>query len=135
MLRLEKTLFGVLIALALSIIILPKFYITGDGPSHTYNARILFDFLNGTHRSFYESYYTVNRNIDPNWTSHILIGLLLKIVPYWLADKMVQVLYLLLFTLSFRYFIASLQRENTFLSFLFFPFLFTLGYQHYCHRN
>lgn len=129
MLRLEKYLFYGLVILALTIVLIPQYYITGDGPSHTYNAKVLFDFVFNHNRAFYKEFYTINRNLDPNWASHLLIGFFLQVVPYWLADKLFQIMYVLLFAFGFRYCIQSISRENTFLSFLFFPFLFTLAFQ------
>jgi len=124
------------VLLALSIIILPKYYITGDGASHTYNAKVLFDMVTGQSKEFYKEFYKVNRHIDPNWSSHIIIGFFTRFAPAWLADKLFQILYVLVFCFGFRYLIRSISKENTFLSFLFFPFLFTLpfqqGFYNYC---
>ena len=61
MLRFEKYLFYGIILLALSIIVIPKFYITGDGPSHTYNAKVLFDYVFNQDRNFYKDFYTINQ--------------------------------------------------------------------------
>ncbi len=122
--------------LALSIIIIPKYYVTGDGASHVYNAKVLFDMALNKERNFYEAFYTVNRHIDPNWSSHIILGLFTQVMPPWLADKLFQILYTLLFCYGFRYLIRSIKTENAFLSFLFYPFLFTLpfqqGFYNYC---
>ena len=52
MLKFEKQLFHFLVLMALSIVIIPKYYITGDGASHVYNAKVLFDYLLGTERVF-----------------------------------------------------------------------------------
>lgn len=136
MLRLEKYLFYFAVLLALSIIIIPKYYITGDGASHVYNAKVLFDMVSGQSQEFYEQFYKVNRHIDPNWSSHIIIGFFTRMFPPWLADKLFQILYVLTFCFGFRYLIRSIKKENAFLSFLFFPFLFTLpfqqGFYNYC---
>ncbi len=122
--------------LSLSIIIIPKYYITGDGASHTYNAKVLFDFVGGLSRDFYEQFYVINRHIDPNWSSHIIIGFFTRFTPPWLADKLFQIIYVLIFCFGFRYLFRSVNKENGFLSFLFFPFLFTLpfqqGFYNYC---
>jgi len=115
--------------LALSIIIIPRFYITGDGPSHTYNASVLLDCAFNHHRDFYKQFFTINRSLDPNWMGHLMIGGFLQVMPYWLADKLFQIIYVIIFSFGFRYCIRSLNDENTFLSFLFFPFLFTLPFQ------
>lgn len=129
MLRAEKSLFLFLVALALAIVLIPRFYITGDGPSHTYNAKVLFDMVFNHGREFYSGYFTINRNIDPNWTGHLILGVLLQVMPYWLADKCLQVTYILVFAFGFRYCIKAIHAENSFLSFLFFPWLFSLAFQ------
>ena len=130
MLKFEKYIFYSLVLLALSIILIPKYYITGDGPSHTYNAKVLFDLINQEHREFYDFFYKINRQlIDPNWTSHLLIGFFSRFVPHWMADKLFQLIYVLTFCFGFRYLIRSIQKENSFFSVLFFPFLFTIAFQ------
>ncbi|HMN32033.1 MAG TPA: hypothetical protein PKA54_01530 [Chitinophagaceae bacterium] len=129
MLKFEKYLFYVLLLLALSIVIIPTYYITGDGASHTYNAKVLFDYVFNFERDFYKEFYTINRSIDPNWMSHLILGGLLQIFPMWLADKILQILYLVLFATGLRYLILSNEPKNGFLSFLFFPFLFNLPFQ------
>lgn len=129
MLRIEKYLFYILVLMALSIVLIPKYYITGDGASHTYNAKILFDYVFGRERDFYKEFYTINRSIDPNWMSHLMLGFFLQIFPMWFADKLFQIIYVILFAWGFRYLIRCIHQENSFLSFLFFPFLFTLTFQ------
>ncbi|MBK7692623.1 MAG: hypothetical protein IPJ31_16460 [Bacteroidetes bacterium] len=125
-----------MVLLALSIIIIPQYYITGDGGSHVYNAKILFDYVLNHERDFYKEFFVINRNIDPNWMSHLSIGIFLQMLPPWLADKLFQILYVITFAFGFRYFIKSIEKNNGFLSFLFFPFLFTLpfqqGFYNYC---
>ncbi|MBP6624840.1 MAG: hypothetical protein KA198_06695 [Chitinophagaceae bacterium] len=136
MLKLEKSLFYTLLLLALSLIVFPKYYITGDGASHTYNAKVLFDVVLNQDRDFYKEFYVINRSIDPNWMSHLLIGFFTRFMPPWLADKCFQLIYVLVFTFGFRYMIRSIEKSNSFLSLLFFPFLFTLpfqqGFYNYC---
>ncbi len=136
MLKHEKYFFYILLLLALSIVIIPTYYITGDGGSHSYNAKILFDYVFNNERGFYKEFYTINRSIDPNWMSHLLLGFLLQLFPMWLADKFLQIIYVILFSLGLRYLIRSSEPKNGFLSFLFFPFLFNLpfqqGFYNYC---
>ena len=129
MLKFEKQLFHFLVLMALSIIIIPKYYITGDGASHVYNAKVLFDYLFGHEREFYKEFYQINRGLDPNWMSHLMIGFFLQVFPAWLSDKLFQIVYVVTFAYGFRYLIKSINAENTFLSFLFFPFLFTIPFQ------
>ncbi len=129
MLKYERYLFHLLLLLALSIIVIPKYYITGDGGSHVYNAKVLFDYVLNHERDFYKEFYSINRSIDPNWMSHLSIGFFLQMFPPWLSDKLFQIVYVITFAFGFRFFIKSIERNNGFLSFLLFPFLFTLPFQ------
>ncbi len=129
MLRYERYLFYVFLLLSVSIILMPRYYITGDGASHTYNARILFDMVFNRDRDFYSGFFQINRNLDPNWCSHLLLGTLLQLMPAWLADKSVQLICIVAMALGFRYLIRSVRTENSFLSLLFYPFSFTLAFQ------
>jgi hypothetical protein len=129
MLRFERLAFWAMVLMALSLVIIPNYYITGDGASHTYNAKVLFDYVLGRDRAFYDPYFTINRAIDPNWMSHIVLGILQEFMPARLADKGFQVFYIVVFATGFRYLIRSIDEENGFLSLLFFPFVFTLPFQ------
>lgn len=129
MLRIERLAFWAMLVLALAMVILPQYYITGDGASHTYNAKVLFDYVLNRHRAFYDTYYTINRAIDPNWMSHLILGVLQEFTSPRLADKGFQVIYIVVFATGFRYLIRSINENNGFLSVLFFPFVFTLPFQ------
>jgi hypothetical protein len=132
----EYYFFYTLLLLAISIIILPKFYLTGDGPSHVYNAKILLDYVTNHQRAFYKPFYEMNRQLDPNWTSQILLAIMLKVLPYWLADKCFQIVYVCLFAYGFRYLVKAIAANTNTLSLLFYPFCFTLpfqmGFYNYC---
>lgn len=129
MLRIERMAFVAMIILALAMVIGPNYYITGDGASHTYNAKVLFDYVLNRNRTFYDTYLSINRNIDPNWMSHLVLGVLQEFVSPRLADKGFQVLYIVVFATGFRYLVRSIDENNGFLSVLFFPFVFTLPFQ------
>lgn len=118
-----------MVLLALSIIVIPDCYVTGDGPSHTYNAKVWFDYLFTSERTFYKPFYQLNKSIEPNWMSHILLGVFTRFLKPMLADKVVQVCYVTLFAYGFRSLIHAIRDENRFLSYLFFPFVFTLAFQ------
>ncbi len=122
-------LFYILVAICLSIIVVPKIYLTGDGPSHTYNAQILADYIFGNNKDFYNQYYSLNKNIEPNWTSQLLLVGFLQICPNWLADKAMQILYVLLFAFGFKYLIKQINYKGNAVAFLFYPFCFTLLFQ------
>lgn len=118
-----------MVLLAMSIVAIPDCYVTGDGPSHTYNAKVWFDYLFSSERTFYKPFYQLNKNIEPNWMSHVLLGIGTRFLKPLLADKLVQLLYIFFFAYGFRSLIKSISNENSFLSFLFFPLVFTLAFQ------
>lgn len=129
MLKYERYGFWFLVILCLGIVLLPQYYITGDGPSHTYNAKIWFDYLLNHDRSFYKSWYQLNRNVEPNYLSHFVLGSLCQFLSGPVADKVMQCIYILLFSVGFRFLIQSINTENSVLSYFFFPFLFSLTFQ------
>lgn len=129
MLRIERIAFWGMLLLALALVVVPQYYITGDGASHTYNAKVLFDYVLGRDRAFYDTYLSINRNIDPNWMSHLVLGLLQEFVSPRLADKGFQIIYIVVFATGFRYLMRSIDDNNGFLSVIFFPFVFTLPFQ------
>jgi hypothetical protein len=134
--KIERIVFYFLLALAVAIIAVPKVYLTCDGPSHTYNSKILFDYILNHNREFLKEFFTVNKSPDPNWMSQLLIGTLMQAVPALLAEKIFQIGLLLIFAFGLRYLIKAIQVHNTFLSCLFYPFFFTLpfqtGFYNYC---
>ncbi len=132
----ERFAFAFLLILAMAIIIVPAYYLTCDGPSHTYNAKIFFDYLLNHNREFYKNYFTVNRSLDPNWLSQIGLGLLIQFTEPRIAEKIFQCFLVASFAFGFRYLILSINKQNVFLSLLFYPFCFTLpfqtGFYNYC---
>lgn len=135
-LKYEKFFFFLVVLFSAAIIIWPQYYITGDGASHTYNARVLFDFVLGRNRDFYDDFFYINRNLDPNWMSHLVLGALQQFMPAWLADKSFQLLYLFVFAYGLRFLIHAINPDSGFLAFLFYPFVFNLpfqqGFYNYC---
>lgn len=60
-----------------------KYFLTGDGPCHLYNSKILLDFITSNNPEFYKEYYVLNKNLEPNWFSHIILAFLLYFSPYF----------------------------------------------------
>lgn len=104
-----------------------------DGPTHLYNSNILFELLKGNQTL--SEFYTLNKLPIPNWTSHFILLLFQSFLPAWVAEKILIVLYVLGMALSFRYLIKVLNPDNTSLSILIFPFiysfLFHLGFYNF----
>ncbi len=132
----ERLVFVALLLASLAIIIIPNYYLTCDGPSHTYNAKIFFDFLLNRNRDFYEQYFAINKSLDPNWLSQIILGILMELFNPRVAEKIFQCALVVSFALGLRYLIFSINKNAVFLSALFYPFCFTIplqtGFYNYC---
>jgi hypothetical protein len=122
--RLEMVLLILCIGLALWPVWGNSYYLTGDGPCHLYNARILRDMLLGQDQAYYSEWFTVNPAIEPNWLNHVLLALFQVALPALVAEKLFLTLYILGFGLSFRYLARSIYPANEVWIFLAAPFIF-----------
>ena len=48
------------------------FFVTGDGPCHLFNSKILLDWAQGVNKDFYKPFYFLNTNFDPNWLFNLI---------------------------------------------------------------
>lgn len=122
--KLESILFWGLIGLLLYPILANSCFLTGDGPSHLYNSKVLLDFLTDTNVDFYSDYYNLNHNTEPNWFSHAVLAALLVLFSAATAEKILLVSYVLIFAFSIRGVITRINRKNRFLVFVGLPFIF-----------
>lgn len=109
-----------------------KYFFTVDGPAHLYNSRLIFELLNNN--VFLSDYYKFNQ-ISPNWLGHIILVAFLKIFPAFIAEKIIILIYLIGFPLSFRALIKSLHFNNRTMLYFIFPFtcsfLFFFGFYNF----
>lgn len=75
---------------------LPTYFVSGDGPCHIANARVIHDLWNGEATGFYKKFYYFNLHPHPNWLSHLLLASLLYIVNGLVAEKLLVTGYVLL---------------------------------------
>jgi len=122
--QIETVLFWLLIGLMLFPIWSNTYFLTGDGPCHLYNSKVLLDFITGTDVDFYSEYYVLNRNTEPNWFSHLSLAFLLTFLTDRMAEKVFLTVYVLLFGLLIRGIIRLINKQNTFLILLGLPFIF-----------
>ena len=106
-----------------------KFFLTGDGPCHVYNAKVLLDLVVGNHADFYREYYSINPNPDPNWFSHVVLALLQLVFPGYLAEKIMISGYVLGFALALRWCVRQINVKSEFLVILGLPFIFHHTFQ------
>ncbi len=109
------------------------YYPTMDGPAHLYNSKVLLEVISGN--NILQQFYAINVIPIPNWLSHFVLSLSSTILPAYLAEKVLLVLYVAGMAISFRLLISLLAPDNKGFSLLIFPFLYTflfyLGFFNY----
>ena len=85
---------GILFLLFLLPIWLPAFFLTGDGPCHLYNSRMLLDFWLGNNQEIFTPFYDRNAGIDPNLFSHYSLAILMYFFSAAVAEKLLLTAYL-----------------------------------------
>lgn len=119
----ENLLFVVLIVLHLLSIWLFKYFPSQDGPAHIDNSNILREY-HSPERTVFREYYLINKNLAPNWLSHLVMAGLMQIVPPLWAEKILLSGYVILLPLSIRYALHAIRPDTGFLAFLAFPFIY-----------
>src|SRR6187549_2575351 len=130
----EKYFFFSLSIINLIPVLFYKFFPTLDGPAHLYNATIINQLLAGN--EYLEKFFRFNPEPVPNWTGHFLLSCFNLLLPAFIAEKLLLVLYLLGLPFSFRSLIKTIASGNVFISYYIFPFtysfLFFLGFYNFC---
>jgi hypothetical protein len=94
-----------------------------DGLSHLYNATII---RNYTREEFavYREFYTLQHTFGVNWLIHLVLAGLMELVPILTAEKILLTGYALLFMLSLRYAVLSVNDSSLAIAFLGFPLIY-----------
>jgi hypothetical protein len=111
----EKLTFYILLILWLLPVWTVSYFLTGDGPCHLYNSKILLDWLQGKHTDMYRYFMNSNPHIDPNWLTNLIQVPLLAVFPVALAEKIFYTLYLLGFAFGFRFLIRQINPKALYL--------------------
>jgi hypothetical protein len=119
----EKYVFYTLLIINILFLFNSKFHPSMDGPAHLHNSFLLNKYYQGS--DFFEQYYSINKVPIPNWTSHILLSILLFFLAPENAERFLILLYIVFYALSFRYFVKQVKPENAIGSVLVFPFFYT----------
>ncbi len=93
-----------------------RFYVTGYGPCHVYNSKVLLDYMLGRNLDFYGNFYDLNLHLQPNWLSHISLAVLQLVFAPEIAEKVFLTGYVLLFGFGLRYLLRQINPESIFLS-------------------
>ncbi len=135
--RAENVFTAVLIFINLLPILCFKYFLTGDGPCHMYNAAITWDFLTGNASAFYKDFFLLNKNLNPNWFSHFTLGFLLQIFNAVAAEKIFLSAYIILFILGFRKLILAINKQSLYLlplaSILIYHHVFQMGFYNFSY--
>jgi hypothetical protein len=114
---LERSVFATALLMATAPIwTAGTYFVTGDGPCHTYNAAVLLDWLMGRNSDFYAQFYTINTHFEPNWWTHAWLMLLQTLFEPALAEKIFLSFYVFGFGFGLRFLIRQINPENVFLS-------------------
>jgi len=119
----EKYLFLAICVFTLPPIFVGQYFVTLDGPSHLYNAKV-WSFLVFDFKPFLSGFYATN-TLVPNTISHFGLSILLTFLPAFIAEKILVIGYVFLFAYSFRYLLKSFDESNMLLTYLIFPFIFS----------
>lgn len=113
---LEYGLFWLIVILQLFPLIQVEYLVTGDGPCHLYNSRILSDWHFHQEAVFYKPFLFLNQHIEPNWLTNMLQVVLLQYCTGPLAERVFLGLYLLVFSFGFRRLIGEINPKSIFIS-------------------
>lgn len=113
----ERVVFYACLTLALAPIWLSgKYFLTGDGPCHTYNAAVLLDWFRGKHATFYGQFYTINSHFEPNYWTHACLVAFQVIFNPAMAEKIFLSGYVLGFGFGVRFLLRKINQSAVFLS-------------------
>jgi hypothetical protein len=131
----ERVVYFLLIFLFSSFFFTYRYFVTGDGPAHVYNANLLVEFLKGDN-ALLSSYYEFTRLPVPNWTGHLVLAFFNLLLPIEEVEKVFLFCYFFAFAYSFRYLVTSFNKEAGLFSLLILPFGISLflhaGFYNFC---
>lgn len=120
----EPRIFFIIVILNALPLLLHKFYLTHDGPSHVYNSVLLRELFFGNDSGI-QNVYAVNHELVPNLFSHLLLGILSAVFPIWLAEKIILLLYVIGLPYCFRCFMKKNTSPELFSWIIILPFTFS----------
>ncbi|MEP6645744.1 MAG: hypothetical protein ABJC12_01535 [Saprospiraceae bacterium] len=121
---LEPILFYAFLALLLIPVWSMHFFVTGDGPCHLHNSKILLDYWMDHGKDFYDPFYYLNHDYNPNWLYTLITVPLLEMFNSFWTEKIFFTLYVLGFGLGIRYLIIGINPKASFISSLGLIFCF-----------
>ncbi len=99
-----------------------RHFVTLDGPAHLYNAQIIREIWFGSH-SLISDLFRINDFPVPNWSGHMIMALLNLVLPGYLSEKVLLLLYFILTPLFYRKFMLLFYPENRLITYFMLIFV------------
>lgn len=133
--RTELMIFTTITIISIFPFISTRFFPSMDGASHLCNANIITQLVFHDNPLF-DTFFKLNPEPVPNWTSHLLLSLLMTFMPAFLAEKILIILLLTGIPFAFRRLMITISPRNYLFSYLIFPFthpmFFFFGFFNFC---
>lgn len=110
------------------LLALPR-YVTVDGAAHVGGAALIRDVLQGA-GELHLRYVEFTSFPAPNLLPGLALSLVMLVVDPGLAEKMLQIAYVVLLPLALLYAVRSVRSDNDWLALLAVPFTFTFAFQY-----
>lgn len=110
--KVTSKLFYVAVLVFLFPLLTNTWMVTGDGPCHLYNAKVLKDIIFNIDKSFYLDFYMVNFKLTPNLWDHILMGFFQVFFSASISEKLFFGTYILTFSFGARYLCNSIAPKS-----------------------
>ncbi len=123
---LPRAAFVAMLAAELALVLVPRHFVTGDGPFHVGVAALFRDFAEG-HTGLVDHYYQWRSFPVPNLLADVGLAALLTVFGSALAEKLLLATYVLSLPLALLYAVRGICPRNTWLVFLAFPLTFTFA--------
>jgi hypothetical protein len=131
----EKYLFFIVALLNTIPLFSAIYFPTLDGASHLANANIIKQLI--FHQNpLFGQFFAINPEPVPNWTSHLVLALLMIPFPAWMAEKILLVTIVVAFPVAFRRLLLSVAPDRPLMSYLIFPLSYSMflnfGFYNFC---
>lgn len=132
--KIEKSIFYLLVAAHLIPLVLLDFFVTHDGPAHTYNTVLIENLISGD--SLSKKFFEFNSDPQPNWGYNAIMLAADRFFAPRVSERIIIGLIILILAFSFRALIKQINPENIFQSYFILPFLFSfhlyIGFYNFC---
>ena len=132
--RVERWLYPLLVAIHLIPILAPHWFVTLDGPSHLYSARIVRGLVLGD--PFFHRFFHLSTYPEPYWLGHAIMAVLLGFLPAWAVGKVMWCTAVIGLAWAFRFLVRTIAPTRAWASLLVMPFLLNyalrLGFLNFC---